>query len=225
MREKTRLLIGAVAALSVAALSLLEVVPAAGAAALPDRAGIVSPRGEWAFPFAGALKFPFTKHDSLKCGRWAAGSQDYPFFGAPRDGTARRHGGIDLYPVHGAGAPVEAIRDGRVIRISPFYKRHNGEMTYAVLVDHGEFVANYAELAKPAIDVGAVVPKNGIIGFLSGTKHLHFELYTPGTRGWMSWSWYGEMPKNLIDPTDMMRRAGARRSGSPRRPVVLGFDR
>jgi murein DD-endopeptidase MepM/ murein hydrolase activator NlpD len=93
-----------------------------------------------------------------------------------------------------------------VIRIAPFYKRRNGEITYALLIDHKEYVANYAELRKPTLVTGSVVKKKQTIGFLSGTKQLHFELYRPGTAAWMSWSWYGEMPPNLIDPTDMMTR-------------------
>ena len=87
-------------------------------------------------PFDGPFKYPFTKKGSVECGRWRSGSQDYPYFGAPRDGNARKHAGIDLYPAGGEGTPVRSMRDGRVVRIAPFYTRRNGEITYAVLVDH-----------------------------------------------------------------------------------------
>ena len=211
MRAKRRNLIGALAALSIMALNATAIEPDARASGLHDQAGNSEQTAEIAFPFDGALKYPFTKRDSLICRRWRSRSQDYPYFGAPRDGNARRHGGVDLYPVEGAAAPIKAIQDGTVIRVAPFFKRRKGEMTYAMLIDHKEYVANYAELRKPTLVAGAVVRKNQTIGFVSGTKQLHFELYTPGTRGWMSWSWYGEMPPNLIDPTDMIMKAARER--------------
>ncbi len=207
MREKRRHLIGALVAISVTTFIAMEVVHDVGASTLHDQAGTIEQIGEIASPFDSALKYPFTKRDSQKCGRWRSRSRDYPYFGAPRDGNGRRHAGIDLYPVKGAGTPIKAIQDGKVIRIAPHYKRRNGEITYALLIDHKEYVANYAELRKPTLVTGAVVKKKQTIGFLSGTKQLHFELYTPGTGRWMSWSWYGKMPPNLIDPTDMMTRA------------------
>ena len=199
MREKRRYLIGALAVISATTLIAVDVVHDAGASTLHDQAGNIEQIGEITSPFDGPLKYPFTKRDSQECGRWRSGSQDYPYFGAPRHGNGRRHTGIDLYPVTGAGTPIKAIQDGKVIRIAPFYKRRNAEITYALLIDHKEYVANYAELRKPTLVTGAVVKKKQIIGFLSGTKQLHFELYTPGTRGWMSW--HGKRPPNLIDPT------------------------
>ena len=151
-------------------------------------------------------KISFHETRFPKIGTLEIGIRDYPYFGAPRDGNDRRHAGIDLYPVKGAGTPIKAIQDGKVIRIAPFYKRRNGEITYALLIDHKEYVANYAELRKPTLVTGAVVKKKQTIGLLSATKQLHFELYRPGTAAWMSWSWYGEMPPNLIDPTDICNR-------------------
>jgi len=213
MREKSRdLIIMALTAISAATLIAVSVVQDAGASTRHDQAGNMEEMGETASPFDGALKYPFTKRGSQECGRWRSGSQDYPYFGAPRDGNTRRHAGIDLYPVKGAGTPIKAIQDGRVIRIAPFYQRRNGEVTYAVLIDHGEYVANYAELRKPALSAGAIVRKKQTIGFLSGTEQLHFELYSPGTEQWLSWNEI--MPPNLIDPTDMMRRAFQKESNS-----------
>lgn len=87
-------------------------------------------------PFDGPLKYPFTKKSSMECGRWRSGSQDYPYFGAPRDGNARKHAGIDLYPFNGEDTPVRSMLDGTVVKVATFYKRRNGEITYAVLVDH-----------------------------------------------------------------------------------------
>lgn len=201
---------------------LCTTIPAAMALVLPmaDRevcaqaGGIEHPR-DVTPPFDGPLKYPFTKNDSMECGRWRSGSQDYPYFGAPRDGNARRHAGIDLYPLQGAGTPVKAVRDGKVIRVAPFYTRRNGEVTYGVLVDHSDFTANYAELKKPPISPGAIIKQKQIIGVVSGTNQLHFELYKPGTKNWFSW--YGSVvPPGLIDPTDMMIRVFDMKSGEPK---------
>ncbi|MEN6318830.1 MAG: M23 family metallopeptidase [Syntrophaceae bacterium] len=204
MRDKMKNLIGAAVILHVMAFFVMELVHDAGASGLNKQAESVEKMQGIAPPFDGALKYPFTKHDSQKCGRWRSGSQDYPYFGAPRGGNTRSHAGIDLYPIKGAGTPITAIQDGRVIKIAPFYKRRNGEITYALLIDHEQFVANYAEMIKPTLVAGAIVKQKQIIGFVSGTKQLHFELYTPGTENWLSW--YGKIPPNLIDPTDMMTR-------------------
>lgn len=166
-------------------------------------------------PFDGPLKYPFTKNASIECGRWKPGSQDYPYFGAPRDGNKRRHAGIDLYPLQGAGTQVKAVLEGKVIRVAPFYTRRNGEVTYGVLVDHGNFTANYAELKKPPLSPGAIIKQGQIIGVVSGTNQLHFELYKPGTKNWFSW--YGSgVPPGLIDPTGMMIRVFDMKSGEPK---------
>ena len=220
MRAKRRHLGKALPLISAAVLIAVEVVHDAGAFTLHDRAVRTALAAEMAPPFDHGLKYPFTKRDSQRCGRWPAGSQDYPYFGAPRGGAGRRHAGIDLYPAKGAGTPIKAIQDGKVIRIAPFYKRRDGEITYALLIDHKEYVANYAELRKPTLVTGSVVKKKQTIGFLSGTKQLHFELYRPGTGGWMSWSWYGKMPPDLIDPTDMMTRVFKEREHSPSRDLA-----
>lgn len=204
MREEGRFRVGVLAVLSIAALIAMTASHDVCSSTLQSRPGDDGRVGEAAPPFDGALKYPFTKRDSQQCGRWRPGSQDYPYFGAPRDGNTRRHTGIDLYPVRGADTSIKAIRDGEILRIAPFYQRRNGEVTYAILIDHGEYVANYAELRKPTLPTGAIVRKEQVIGFLSGTKQLHFEMYSPGTRRWLLW--YEKMPPNLMDPTDTMMR-------------------
>ncbi|MBP1735396.1 MAG: hypothetical protein H6Q53_1683 [Deltaproteobacteria bacterium] len=77
-------------------------------------------------------------------------------------------------------------------------------MTYAVLVDHGDFVVNYAELKKLSLATGEIVKQKQTIGVVSGTDQLHFELYAPGTKNWSRW--YGKMPPNLVDPTDTITK-------------------
>ena len=158
-------------------------------------------------PLEGALLYPFTRDASVACGQWEPNSQDYPYFGAPRSGGRRSHAGIDLYPQAGVGAPVRAMKDGTVMKVAPFYTRYTGEVTYGVLIDHGDFVANYAELKPPAVGVGTAVGQGQLIGALSGTRQLHFEKYAAGTRDWTG-GWYGAQPPNLLDPTQMMLELG-----------------
>lgn len=154
-------------------------------------------------PLEGAPLYPFTRDASIACGHWPSGSQDYPYFAAPRNGGARKHAGVDIYPPAGNGAPVHAMKDGTVVKIAPFYTRANGEVTYGVLVDHGDFVINYAELRPPAVAVGNRVARNQVIGAISGTVQLHLEQYAPGTTNWCG-GWYGDKPANLVDPTGLM---------------------
>ncbi len=158
-------------------------------------------------PLDGSAVYPFTRDASVACGHWEANSQDYPYFGAPRDGNSRTHAGIDIYPPGGVGAPVKAMKDGTVIKVAPFYTRASGEVTYGVLIDHGDFVANYAELKPPAFSAGAAVKQGQVIGAISGTVQLHFEKYTAGTRDWTR-GWHGDRPANLLDPTQMMLELG-----------------
>jgi murein DD-endopeptidase MepM/ murein hydrolase activator NlpD len=197
--------------LLVAAVAGIACTPAIEASDRNGRPGEGKPHSIIA-PFDGAPKYPFTKDEAIQCGHWRAGSQDYPYFGAPRNGNSRRHAGVDLYPVNGAGTPVRAVRYGKVIRTAPFYTRRNGEITYAVLVDHVEFVLNYAELRAPALRAGHIVKQGQAIGLVSGTKQLHLELYLPGTDNWASW--YDSKPPNLLDPTDMMTGVFGRESAA-----------
>lgn len=156
-------------------------------------------------PVDGPPLYPFTREESIACGHWPSGSTDYPYFGAPRNGT-RLHAGIDIYPPSGEGSPVAALKAGTVMKAGLFYTRYTGEETFAVLVDHGDFVANYAELRplESWVQPGAPVERGQLIGYVSGTVQLHFEMYTPGTTSWLSW--YGPQPANLIDPTDAILR-------------------
>lgn len=205
MRDKTEYWIGALAVIFLATLLLAETAGKAHASTSRKQTGKAPKIGEIVSPFDGALKYPFSKNDSIKSGHWKEKSQDYPYFGAPRDGNGRKHAAIDLYPVTGAGTPIKAVQDGIVIKVGEFYKRHNGEMTYAMLIDHHAYVANYAELTKPELVTGEVVKKEQIIGYLSGTEQLHFGLYKPKMAKWSKW--FGKkIPKGLLNPTNMMKQ-------------------
>jgi murein DD-endopeptidase MepM/ murein hydrolase activator NlpD len=176
-------------------LLLFSVLPSSAEGAHLDTAELVS-------PVDAALRYPFTKDASIRCGRWKANSQDYPYFEAPRNRNTRKHAGIDIYPIGGKGTSVKAMKAGQVIKVALFYTRAHGEKTYAVLIDHGDFVANYAELKKPDIKVGQRIGQKVRIGSISGTGQLHLELYETGTTDWLRW--YGERPRNLIDPTSVL---------------------
>jgi murein DD-endopeptidase MepM/ murein hydrolase activator NlpD len=158
---------------------------------------------ELSAPMDGVLKYPFEKETSIRCRHWSKKSQDYPYFGAPRNGNKRSHAGVDLYPASGAGTLVKAMKGGSVLKVAPFYVRANGEVTYGVLVDHGDLVANYAELGRPDVTVSSRLIKGQIIGSVSGTSQLHLEIYTAGTKDWTR-GWYGQRPANLLDPTAMV---------------------
>ena len=99
-------------------------------------------------------------------------------FGAPRDGGTRSHAGCDLYaPI---GTPIRAVADGVVLNFYFFYKD-----TWALEVDHFEFVVRYGEIRKdlpPGVRIGAQVQAGqelGTVGRLTGLdiSMLHFEMY------------------------------------------------
>ncbi len=168
-------------------------------------------------PVDGQLLLPFDRDGSIECGNWRTGSLDYPYYGAPREGN-RYHGAIDIYTSgatasDGGGMVVRAIISGTVVStIDFFYQRlSTGEITKAILIDHGDFVACYCEirgepnvLGSPlTLSSGDSVQGGDIIGYVSGTKQLHFELYQPGTSS--RTSWYGvEPPDCLVDPTEFI---------------------
>jgi murein DD-endopeptidase MepM/ murein hydrolase activator NlpD len=172
-----------------------EPAPAAAAPAPAPDSGLSA-------PLEGRPLYPLTADGSIACGHWESGSHDYPYFGAPRD-NGRKHAGIDIYPPAGRGAPVHAVKGGTVIKVAPFYTRADGEVTYGVVINHGDFVANYAEI-QPSVSVGQNVGRNQVIGAVSGTVQLHFEQYAAGTTNWLNW--YGDQPGNLLDPTATMNQ-------------------
>ncbi|MBU1944641.1 MAG: M23 family metallopeptidase, partial [Actinobacteria bacterium] len=179
-------------------------VQSAGEGVVCERAmyGLSDP--EVIAPFDDFPIYPFTRDESIACGAWASDPLDYPYFGAPRQGT-RLHAGIDIYPPEGPGARVFAVKDGTVIRVEPFYTRYTGEVTWCVMVDHGDWVVNYGEVYPPSLAVGDRLEKGDLVGLVSGTAQLHMELYTPGSTDWLLW--YGPQPANLLDPTALMLEA------------------
>src|SRR5262245_59879516 len=75
-------------------------------------------------------------------------------FEAPRpvsqlDNPRRHHAGVDLFA--NAGDAVIAVEDGTVIGFYPFLRAATGEMSYAMLVAHDGYVANYGEVRENSL--------------------------------------------------------------------------
>lgn len=110
-------------------------------------------------------------------------------FGSNRSNGARLHAGCDLYAPK--GEEVLALKDGKVLRYARFYQK-----TYAIEVDHGNFIARYCEIfrANSKIRKNAKIQRGQVIGnigelvFKSGTKMsmLHIEMYAGKAKGRLS---------------------------------------
>lgn len=133
-------------------------------------------------------------------------------FNAPRpavqaDNPTRRHAGVDLFAR--PGDLVVAVEDGRIVGFYPFLRARTGEMSYALLVDHGAFVANYGEVREASLrnrglSIGDTVGAGSVIADVSDTAQLHFEIYTPGTTRNQSWRHGAPQPDRVRDPTRML---------------------
>lgn len=135
-------------------------------------------------------------------------------FGAARpvsrlDNPTRHHAGVDLFAR--AGDAVIAIEAGRVIEFYPFLRARTGEMSYALLIAHDGYVANYGEVRDPAlVRVGDEVAAGQRIATISDTAQLHFETYAPGIARNRSWRHGEAQPAGVIDPTERLRDLAAR---------------
>jgi murein DD-endopeptidase MepM/ murein hydrolase activator NlpD len=128
-------------------------------------------------------------------------------FLANRSGGGRNHVGIDLYA--NAGDEVIACEDGRIVNFYAFYPRANGEMTYALLVAHNGFVANYGEVTEDSPRaygwrIGDQVRAGQHIAKVSGTSMLHFESYRTGTRANVRWMVGAQRPAAVLNPTQYL---------------------
>lgn len=171
--------------------------------------GDSSPSGPWGLR---TIRWPLrTAHPrDREVAREGDGNQSRRF-GATRSGGGRRHAGIDLYAY--AGDDVLAIADGVIVAVQSF---HLG--SWAVLVDHGPFVALYGEVTKNSwrdlgLEVGSTVTAGQTIARVACMRRdetgrcrshmLHFELYKRGTA--RNARWYGGAPpENLLNPTDLL---------------------
>jgi murein DD-endopeptidase MepM/ murein hydrolase activator NlpD len=122
-----------------------------------------------------------------------------------REDGARYHVGVDLYGT--PGDAVVACRDGAVVNFYNFY-----ENSYALLINHGDVVVNYSEVAADSLKnnglrVGSQVKAGQRIGIVAQLKEngmCHFEAYATGTEANASWKVGKERPPNLLNPTKLL---------------------
>lgn len=137
-------------------------------------------------------------------------------FLARRSGGSRRHVGIDLFAEH--RDKVVACEDGRIVSYYTFYTTSAGEDSYALIVQHEDFVINYGEVKGDAQRefnwrVGDRVRKGQEIARVSTTGMLHFETYTLGTAHSHRWMVGDARPPGLLNPTRYLLRLAAAAQG------------
>lgn len=148
------------------------------------------PKELYTFPLAGPALADYT--------------EDPRSFGSCRDNCTRRHAAADLYA--NQGTLVHAIGAGEVL---DFYEFYLG--TYALVVDHGDFIVRYGEITgqlPPGIQVGARVKQGqGIayVGRLVGLSNdmVHFERFAGWGQGALTDrdNYPYQRRKDLVDPT------------------------
>jgi murein DD-endopeptidase MepM/ murein hydrolase activator NlpD len=134
-----------------------------------------------------------------------------PIVGAPgrrflaqRNSGGRFHVGIDLFAHR--GDTVVAVENGRIVAFYEFYPSSAGEMTFALLVEHANFVVNYGEVTGDSDtrfhwSVGDTVTAGQSIARVSTTDMTHFETYRLGTRRNQRWHPGEPRPPALLNPT------------------------
>lgn len=113
--------------------------------------------------------------DPLPGGRLISG------WGAPRDGGARRHEGIDIAAPRGTA--VLSAAAGKVVRVSELKR-----CGLRVAVAHGNNVESiYCHLSAYGVKVGQTVRRGQVLGYVGtsgnarhSTPHLHFEIRRSG---------------------------------------------
>lgn len=98
-------------------------------------------------------------------------------WGAPRDGGARTHQGVDLAAPR--GTPIRAVAGGTVR-----YSTSSGRCGLGVSIDHGGgWRSVYCHLAASSVGAGQAVSRGQTIGTVGNSgnaattgPHLHFEL-------------------------------------------------
>lgn len=105
-------------------------------------------------------------------------------FGAPRDGGARAHHGVDIFAKR--GTPVRAVIAGRV-RTGTTGIGGNHVWLSGGLLKPGGVRYYYAHLDSFAVGSGDTVKKGDILGYVGNTgnarttpPHLHFGIYSGG---------------------------------------------
>lgn len=132
-------------------------------------------------PNKGEQYFPFPK---LPASDWVSGARK---FAANRSGSSgkRAHAGCDLY--FPQGTPIYAVADGKVT-LGPYFF-YNG--TYALEVDHGDFIVRYGEVQEATlvkkgdtVKAGQKIARVGhLVGISVPSDMLHFEMYDKSEKG------------------------------------------
>ncbi|MCS6896096.1 MAG: M23 family metallopeptidase [Bacteroidia bacterium] len=107
---------------------------------------------------------------------------DYGYRNDPFHGAWQMHTGVDIdAPM---GAPVKAAAAGKVI----YAGWDKGGYGIQVEIDHlNGIVTKYAHLSSTAVNVGDMVPRGHIIGYVGSTgystgPHLHYEVIERGAK-------------------------------------------
>lgn len=126
-------------------------------------------------------------------------------FGSCRDDCNRKHGGADLYGKR--RRLVYSVGSGTIVDFSPFYLG-----TWALVVDHGDFIVRYGELDDQLVSglkTGSKISRGqaiGYIGKMSGLSQsmLHFERFSGRGRGPLTDRSNRPFQRrsDLVDPTD-----------------------
>ena len=149
----------------------------------------------------GVMNFPFSfvPNQSYKTGA--------RYFGARRSKGKRKHAGCDL--IAPEGTKIYAVDDGTIIR-GP-YSFYRG--TYAIEVQHTNFIARYCEIKKTAQGVrkGSQVQKGQVIAYVGKMYYssmLHFEIYRGDATGPLTQRNNPPYQRrsDLLDPTDCLDR-------------------
>jgi len=129
-------------------------------------------------------------------------------FLADRSNGRRYHVGVDLFCSD--GEEVVSITAGVIVAFYKFYKTNAGEQSYALFVDHGDFVVNYGEVKADSPQrygwsVGSTVAAGQKIARVSTTHMIHFEAYTGDARANQRWMKNEpNPPSELRDPTKLL---------------------
>lgn len=123
-------------------------------------------------------------------------------------GEGRYHVAVDLFAKE--GDVVIACEAGTIVAFKFFYRRINGDKTNCLLIRHKKVIVNYGEvtpdsLRRLKLKVGDSIKAGQHIGFVSGTKMLHFETYNLNgdivdlPQRWMKKD--QKPPSRLLNPT------------------------
>lgn len=129
------------------------------------------------------------------------------------------HPGVDLYCEN--NKEIIAVENGKIVNIEIFTGSEANPSspwwneTYSIMVESKSGVIGYCEL-KPMfyVALGMEVKEGDFLGRIvpvlkkdkgNGTTMLHLELYKSGTKNHVTWRHNEKRPKELLDPTDLLK--------------------